>query len=465
MEEDIYLKLPSFLQNFLCSLHGRRVKNIRYGSTFDSVLCAAHQRTIFAADELKTFQNNRLLSMFSVAASSPYWSRIFSDYGVNPIAEDGFAELNKLPVLTKSDIQDCCASLVPNKSVLNRMTRYPLVPVKTSGTTGAGLRFFSTREAEKERWATWWRYRQSNGIEMTMWCLTFAGRAVVSPLNRQPPFWRYNYPGKQILFSSYHLNQRTADLYLKKICDTQAPWVHGYPSFLAIIARFALDHGVEFPDVRFVTTGAEQLHDFQRSLIEKAFKTKVLDHYGQAEGVANFSQFSGRNDYVVDEDYSFVEFEKGPDSFRHRILGTNLVNPAFPLFRYEVGDLATPSVSTFSSYGSFSRGVDVIEGRSEDYLILSDGSTVGRLDHIFKGLAEVVEAQFIQDSVGKADLLYVSRDGSDELLREKIMLMVDRYLGDKIDLNLISVSSVPRTSSGKIKFVVSKSSLRSAVNS
>ena len=77
----------------------------------------------------------------------------------------------------------------------------------------------------------------------------------------------------------------------------------------------------------------------------------------------------------------------------------------------------------------------------------------------------MVEAQFIQDFVGKADLLYVSRGGDDELLRKKIMLMVDRYLGDKIALNLISVSSVPRTSSGKIKFVVSKSSLRSAVKS
>ena len=37
-----------------------------------------------------------------------------------------------------------------------------------------------------------------------------------------------------------------------------------------------------------------------------------------------------------------------------------------------------------------------IDGRSEDYLLLNDGSKVGRLDQIFKDLVDIVEAQFIQ---------------------------------------------------------------------
>jgi len=464
MQDDLYLRLSPGAQNVLSSLHGYRQRVVRYGSSFDSILSAAHQRSILPPDELKNYQNNRLLLMLRTASFAPYWSERFSDYSINLNSDDGFAELKKLPILVKSDIQSCSNKLLPDKSVLKAMTRYPLISVKTSGTTGAGLRFFSTREAEKERWAMWWRYRQSNGIQRTMWCLTFAGRAVVSPKQSKPPYWRYNYPGRQILFSAYHLSDLTAELYLRKIRESRAPWLHGYPSFLALIAGYVLDCGIDFPCIRYVTTGAEKLHGFQRRLIEKAFKVKVYDHYGQAEGVANFSQFSSFNHYVVDEDYAFVEFIPSTTSSQLRIVGTNLVNPAFPLFRYEVGDIALPAANESPPYGSFQRCLAGIDGRSEDYLVLSDGSRVGRLDHIFKDLTDIVEAQFVQHCAGEVDLLYVTKVDDDALIQQKLILMTRRYLGDKISVYLRRVPSVPRTSAGKLKFVVSSVSLSFFMN-
>lgn len=276
MNEDIYEKLPPRIQNFLCSLHGFRQRSIRYGSSFDSILLAAHQRSVCDQTDLVEFRNNRLLLMLRIASTSPYWALKFHEYSIDLNSEDGFSELRKLPILFKTDIQSCSQDLFPDKSILQSLTRFPLISVKTSGTTGAGLHFFSTREAEKERWATWWRYRESNGIKRTMWCLTFAGRAVVPSRQSEPPYWRYNLPGRQILFSAYHLSRLTSDVYLEKIRSSCAPWIHGYPSFLAMISRFALDYGVDFPCIRFVTTGAEKLHEFQRSLIEKPSKLKSM---------------------------------------------------------------------------------------------------------------------------------------------------------------------------------------------
>jgi phenylacetate-CoA ligase len=392
--------------------------------------------------------------MLQAASSSKFWAYRFNQYGVDIQSEDGFNELSKLPILHKSDIQSISGDLMPNKSILRQLTRYPLLPARTSGTTGAGLKFFSTREAEQERWATWWRYRQTNGISPSSWCLTFAGRAVISPEQRNPPFWRYNLAGKQILFSAYHLSDQTAPHYLQKILDSQVAWVHGYPSFLAQIASYSLRFGFDVSDsVRFVTTGAEQLHDHQRLLIEQAFGLKVIDHYGQSEGVANFSQLSRSHQYSVDEDYSIVEFLPSRSVSGLRIVGTNLLNHAFPLFRYEVGDLASDIIAA-SSREPFRR-VSAVHGRSEDYLVLSDGSSVGRLDHLLKGLGDVLEAQFIQVVRGEADLLYVARSPDDTSLRSLIMSRAKLFLGTRISLRLIRVSSVPRTSTGKIKFVVS----------
>ena len=392
--------------------------------------------------------------MLQAASSAKFWAKRFNQYGVDIHSEDGFKELSKLPILAKQDIQALSGDLVPDKATLSKLTRYPLIPARTSGTTGAGLKFYTTREAEQERWATWWRYRQSNGISSFSWCLTFAGRAIISPKQSKPPYWRYNLAGKQILFSAYHLSDETAPHYLQKILDSRASWIHGYPSFLAQIASYALRLGYDFSDsVRFVTTGAEQLHNHQRLLIDQAFKVKVLDHYGQSEGVANFSQLSRSHDYSVDEDYSIVELLPSQADNGLHIVGTNLVNHAFPLFRYDVGDLASDASS--GPCNTPFRRISTVHGRSEDYLVLSDGSSVGRLDHLLKGLTDVLEAQFVQVVPGQADLLYVSRSSDDSCLRSLILSRVKHYLGSKVFLRLIRVSSVPRTSTGKIKFVIS----------
>ena len=49
----------------------------------------------------------------------------------------------------------------------------------------------------------------------------------------------------------------------------------------------------------------------------QAFKVKVIDHYGQAEGVANFSQRGGKN-YQVDEDFSIVEFISTNQKYKYK---------------------------------------------------------------------------------------------------------------------------------------------------
>jgi phenylacetate-CoA ligase len=365
MNEDLRASHSPHLQNLLFSLHGYRQRIIRYGSSFDSILSAAHQRSTFTSNELKGYQNERLLLMFRVASSTPYWADKFSYYSININADDGFAELMKLPIVHKSDFLTSPDKLLPSKAVLQAMTRYPLIPSKTSGTTGPPLRFFSTREAEKERLATWWRYWQSNGIQMKMWCLSFVGRASACPKQRKRPFWRYNYTGRQILFSPHLLTKSTAALYLRKMRESRVPWLHGCPSSLELIARYAVDHGLDFPCIRFVSSAYEKLYHHQRLLIERAFNVQVQDHYFQAEGVANFSQFSGFNNYVVDEDYAFVELIPTPHPSHMRIIGTNLVNPAFPLFRYEVGDVALPSASSFSTYGSLKKCLGGIDSFSK----------------------------------------------------------------------------------------------------
>ena len=149
---------------------------------------------------LRDLQERRLAIHFKAAESCPFWRSRFADYGVNARASDPFHELAKLPVLTTAEAQNNVGA-IRNANINPRSLR----AVHSSGTTGAGLVFWETSVAERERWAVWWRYRKQFGLSLPVRSGSFGGRSIVPMTQTQPPFWRLNYPGRQLLLSAYHL--------------------------------------------------------------------------------------------------------------------------------------------------------------------------------------------------------------------------------------------------------------------
>lgn len=177
-------------------------------------------------------------------------------------------------------------------------------------------------------------------------------------------------------------------------------------------------------------------------------------HYGMAEGVANISECEyGR--LHVDEDFSQVEFLPTGETGLYRIIGTNWTNPATAFIRYDAGDRARIS-GAGCPCGRSSRVVDSIDGRAEDYLILPDGTRLGRLDHIFKDMTRVQEAQIIQDTPAAMTLRVVrALDWTTDDERELLAAARSR-VGDQIRIELDYPSRIERTASGKLRLVVSR---------
>jgi phenylacetate-CoA ligase len=271
---------------------------------------------------------------------------------------------------------------------------------------------------------------------------------------RRPPFWRYNAAGRQVLFSAYHLRPGTWREYVAELQRWRLPWLHGYPSVLALLATYVLEHRVSLGyDLRWITTGAENLLPAQRDAMERAFGVRPRESYGMAEGAANASECpAGR--LHVDEDFAFVEFVPIDGSGAHRIVGTNFTNEAFPLIRYDVGDIAYVSGQTCGC-GRPGRIIDRIEGRREDYVLLPDGALIGRLDHIFKDQVRVREAQIYQPDLRRVVLRVVRREDYAVQDEASLVLEARQRLGDEIDIVVDYVPQLPRTAAGKLRFVVS----------
>jgi phenylacetate-coenzyme A ligase PaaK-like adenylate-forming protein len=105
--------------------------------------------------------------------------------------------------------------------------------------------------------------------------------------------------------------------------------------------------------------------------------------------------------------------------------------------------------------GHAGRVVDRIDGRKEDYVITKRGSHLGRLDHIFKDLVRIREAQIRQTEPGRMQIWVVRGDGygadDERALRQEVL----KRVGDEVDFEVEYKDAIPRTSRGKLRFVVS----------
>jgi len=447
--EGLYRLLPASLQHLACSFEGWRISRWRFDREFWRLLAEAEVRGRWTTEEVQSFRDQRIASFVAYAAETvPYYRRIFRTLGVEPREIRGLADLPVLPVLTKDTVRDRLgefrSSAVPRRE---------LVQAHTSGTTGAGLRFLTTREALREQWAVWWRYRRWHGIPFGTWCGYFGGRSVVPVEAARPPFWRYNLPMRQILFSGYHMSEGNLGAYAAELRRRQPPWLHGYPSLLALLAAFLLDQGMDLGYTpRWVTVGAENLLRHQVEVMERAFGIRPRQHYGLAEGVANLSECEA-GQLHVDEDFAAVEFLPDEASGACRIVGTNLTNLAMPFVRYDTGDLATAELGPCPC-GRPGRVVLAVDGRQEDYIVLPNGARVGRLDHVFKDLTAVREAQILQLADGALRVALVPRTGFGRRDEMRVVDELRKRVGSQIQIVVELTTTLRRGPTGKLRFVV-----------
>jgi phenylacetate-coenzyme A ligase PaaK-like adenylate-forming protein len=449
--EAVYRRLPIPLQHVGCSLVGWRTERTRYAHAFQRILEDAVVRTYWSAGQLEAFRDRRLIAhvRHAVRTSSFYGGR-FCDAGLVPTEVRSMADLASLPILTKAEAQELAAELSSSVTPTGE-TRM----AHTSGTTGGALRFRVTMAAIREQWAIWWRYRSWHGIRKGTWCALLAGRSVVPATQTGPPFWRVNYPGRQVLFSGYHMSPQNLSTYVRELRRRRPSWLHGYPSLLALVASHLLESGADLGyDVRWVTTGAENVLPQQAAVIERALGVRPIQHYGLAEGAANISQCE-LGSLHVDEDFSAVEFIPLGQDGLHKIVGTNFTNPATPLLRYDTQDLAVLRDGASCECGRAGRIVERVDGRLEDYVILRNGVRVGRMDHVFKDMVNVREAQIHQARRGEITLRVVRGEaygGDDEqvLLRETV-----KRVGAETKIAIEYWDALPRSPTGKLRFVLS----------
>jgi phenylacetate-CoA ligase len=232
----------------------------------------------------------------------------------------------------------------------------------------------------------------------------------------------------------------------------------GYPSSLYLLA-IANKFYRKRVRPRAIYTASETLLAHQRDVIEQSFACKVYVWYGNSEMCGNIVECE-KGRYHLKMEHSYIELLDGDNNpategMDARMVCTGFGNLAFPLIRYDIGDVTVISKSKRCTCGRGGMIVEGIQGRVEDYIIAGDGRMIGRLDHLFKDAVHVKMAQVVQDRVGEVVILIVRDNYFDEGDERQILAEAYTRLGPQTKVSIQYVDEINRSANGKCRFVVS----------
>ena len=445
--EKLYFRSPRVLQNLIISGYGRLLYQKRYTGLYHKIRNELENVKALSATEVKALQEESLHQMITYCATQiPYYQKLFAEHGLRRGDITALQDLKKLPTLNKQTI------LEQSHNFRAKDAKKPFMIQHTSGSTGTPLALQIDERTYKLAMALLVDHEESHGVPFGAKRATFAGRMLKPADDMKPLFSRFNRSENQRLFSSYHLNEKTFPYYKKELNRFQPEELIGYPSAIYDLATHYLKSGSK-PGFqpKVVITNSETLLLWQREKIESVFGCPVCDYYGTAEYV----MFAGQDKTGIYQPNPFIgitEVEIGSDSNdTGRLLATSLTNRQMPLLRYNLGDTATLANASEGSSGT--PGLKSINGRIDDYIETSDGRLIGRIDHIFKGVDGILEAQVVQSQPGYATVKLVKDSSAD--FNENILITNCRQrLGEDFQVAVEYVPEIPRGRNGKFRSVI-----------
>lgn len=385
----------------------------------------------------------------------PYYRSLFNRIKLHPDRITCRNDIQRIPFLTKQDIRNHYDNLIAENIDKRRFRRN-----STSGSTGETTHFLRDRCADKLRLPFLARAYSWMGVRLfdpsvVLWGAPFD---VVQPqglIERIKAMLR-----TRVVLSSYNLNEEDMHKYYEFITRYRPKLIAGYPSPLAFFAEF-LQHSHLIYHPRAVLTSAEKLYPHQRAIIADVFQCKVYDFYGARDAPAVAQECEKQEGLHIFSEYVLVEvIDSEGRSVRDGegdIVITNLHNYVMPFIRYKIED---EGIIT-SRKCSCGRGLPLLEevkGRTFDVVRFPNGNSVGGTfwTLLFRSERGINKFQVMQERIDAVEIKFVAEPDFDARVLEHFEAQIREKAGNEVTINFSQVERIPRTRSGKYRFVISK---------
>jgi len=387
----------------------------------------------------------------------PYYHRIFKKLNFKPEFVRSIRDLNVLPILTKDLIKKNF-----NELYARNYREKQFFISSTGGSTSAPLKFYidnrweACNMAAAYRSSTWAGYKLGDKMAY-LWSAPqdIHDTAAIEKIRQNLL--------KIIYLDAFNLTEENMHKYIDTLKRFKPKIINTYASAIFTFSAYIKKMGVNTIKPKAILTTADMLYNYKRKAIENTFNCEVFDYYSGRETTLQAAECQEHFGYHLSIENAVVEFMKEKEHVNSgetgSIIITDLCNYAMPFIRYEIGDLGTPS-NERCPCGRQLPVMKSLKGRTCDYIITSDGKLLPGIffHHLIAhdNIQGIKEFQIVQKTKDKI-IVYIVKEEDEK--KENISLFlsqIKRNVGETIDVELIYVDSLRKTSTGKLKNVISK---------
>ena len=418
----------------------------------------------WSRDELVSFQVKKAKELLEYSyRNSRFFKKRFDDSGFNYEHFSYLDDLNKIPSLSRADLQNNLNEILSSEFEISQCSRG-----SSSGSTGHPVLYYHDKIGTSANKASVLFGKYLGGYQLgDPWINIWGNPTAVNVDWKKMGSRLKKYFTNEDRFPAYKLSDtdQYKNLY-HMIINKKPKYIYGYTNAIFLFSQYLEEKSIRLDFVVGVFTTAENLQPFQKNKIEERLG-KVYDQYGCSEinGIATQTKF---DDYYSNIDpHVIVEYGEIVDTVNNsrKLIITDLQNRVLPFVRYENGDLAVPiedvNYDEFSlKYSKFRK----IDGRISDIIKLPNG---GNLvvpsffgSRMLKNIDGIKQYQIIKygdkisvNLVLEKDLTNQSREIIDSTLKE--------YIPDEIKTEVVFNHEIVYSPNGKFKLFIDKSNEKS----
>jgi phenylacetate-CoA ligase len=397
--------------------------------------------------EIEAFQARRLRALVRHAHESvPYYRGLFDRAGLRPGDIRGLADLPRIPLTSRGDLQILSARDV----VARRFGAKKLAVHRTSGSSGQPL---SVRRTWFEEWLLQ-AYRLQ--ILFHLGLRVTDRRVAVVYLANGKPVRRVR--AGLLRYEEIDCFSPPAVL-LARLRELRPDVLRGYPATLSWLVGHLTDADRERIRPKLVVTDSEMMTADMRTRIREGFGARVFDFYDSHEFNMIAWECAPGGSYHVSDASVLVEVmrdgraaEPGEEG---ELVATALHSFAMPFIRYRLGDLVTRGPSGCAC-GAPNSTLGEIQGRTFDRFELPNGRSIhpySLATTLVRSASWLRQFQIVQERSDRIRLKLVPMERSHppaDWESEMRRIFAER-LGDGVRIEMEWVDRIPNESNGKFR--------------
>lgn len=382
------------------------------------------------------------------------YHQLYDEAGVKPSDLRELQDIRLFPCVEKSLLRNNVNAFTADKGEQGRLHK-----ITTGGSTGLPFEFYLTTynsSIESAFISSSWSSIGWRGKDIG---IKIRGAHVGSPehLLVKTGYHRY-------AISSNYLTEDNYEDYMRLIEGTNATFLHVYPSSITELAHLMIAHGDEGRlKINHIFLGSENLYDWQREIISKAFpKAKLFSFYGLSEHTVFADWCEGDAKYHINPFYGYTELLDGDQPVAQgevgEIVGTSFWNKGTMFIRYRSNDFAKLGPVGCECCGRNFQMLESIDGRLAEFIVGKTGRRIsltvfaGSIMH-GENFTHVKQFRFIQFAEGELVLAVVPTQDYSEQDKRRLEASVNDFLGNDFVCEIKEVEELPITKRGKFSYL------------